>query len=245
MTAIVYPIIAKGSPRITGPVVMAATRPDFRDLAEPLGLAGRRPVSLYTSHLLLSGEEDGPCLVGPMVGAPYAVMVLETLIAWGARSFLFLGWCGAISPDVGIGDIVLPEQAAIEEGTSAHYGAREETVDRPSGPLAGRIAERLDAADLCWHAGRVWTTDAIYRETPEAVTRHQRRGVLAVEMETSALFTVAACRGVELASLLVVSDELASLTWRPGFRDSRFSRARKAVAAIAGHLLKPTDAESP
>lgn len=239
MTSIVNPVVAKESPRITGPVVMAATRPDFRDLAEPLGLAGRRPVSLYTSRLLLSGDEDGPCLVGPMVGAPYAVMVLETLIAWGARTFLFLGWCGAVSSQVGIGDMVLPDRAVIEEGTSAHYGARETSVPRPSGPLADWVADQLDAMDLRWHAGRVWTTDAIYRETPEAVARHQGRGVLAVEMETSALFTVAAFRGVELVSLLVVSDELASLTWRPGFRDRRFVLARQAAAAIAGHLMKP------
>ncbi|MGB5748539.1 MAG: purine-nucleoside phosphorylase, partial [Desulfobacterales bacterium] len=62
----------------------------------------------------------------------------------------------------------------------------------------------------------------VYRETKEKVDYYQKQGVLAVEMEASALFSVAQFRQVELCAMLVVSDELSSLKWRPGFRDQQF-----------------------
>jgi len=57
-----------------------------------------------------------------------------------------------------------------------------------------------------------------------------------VEMELSALLTVARFRGVAAGAILVVSDELASLTWRPGFRDPLFTAARKAVCEVLSTL---------
>jgi purine-nucleoside phosphorylase len=57
--------------------------------------------------------------------------------------------------------------------------------------------------------------------------------MLAVEMEMSALFRVAGYRQVGLAGLLVVSDELFTLKWRPGFRTSAFKGScRRAVRAL-------------
>ena len=81
--------------------------------------------------------------------------------------------------------------------------------------------------------GEIWTTDAIYRETPEKVRRYQEEGVLAVEMESAALLTVAAYRSVSLAGLLVVSDELSDLKWRPGFSNP----VLKENTRLAGELL--------
>ena len=76
----------------------------------------------------------------------------------------------------------------------------------------------------------IWTTDAIYRETPEKVKKHQRNGVLGVEMEGSALFTAARFRNVDAGAVMVVSDELSELSWRPGFSASNFKQARRAVS---------------
>ena len=55
------------------------------------------------------------------VGAPMAVMLLEQLIALGARRFLYLGFCGALDPTLSIGDLFIPLRAVREEGTSYHY----------------------------------------------------------------------------------------------------------------------------
>lgn len=85
--------------------------------------------------------------------------------------------------------------------------------------------------------GRVWTTDAPYRETLSKVTSYQHQGVLAVEMEMSALMTVAAYRGVKLAGLLVVSDELFNLTWHAGFKNPVFKTKRELAAQTLLGLL--------
>ena len=107
----------------------------------------------------------------------------------------------------------------------------------------GRIAEIYNqAAEACAaegvsaRLGTAWTTDAVFRETREEVTHHQRDGVLAVEMECSALFTVGGFRGIEVAALLVVSDDLSSLTWHPGFKDPRFIRGRELACNAIGKL---------
>ncbi len=167
-------------------------------------------------------------MVGPFVGAPYAAMLLETIIAWGVERIIFFGWCGAISHDVKIGDIIIPTSATIDEGTSKHYHQVDD-ISRPSSYIQKNTKEALIKAGLCFHEGIVWSTDAIYRETCEKVKYYQQKDILAVEMELSALFTVAKFRNVQMGGILVVSDELSTLTWRPGFREQRFKESRMSV----------------
>ena len=76
----------------------------------------------------------------------------------------------------------------------------------------------------------VWTTDAPYRETPNKVLAYQQQGVLAVEMEMSALMTLAVYRGVSMAGLLVVSDELFEMKWKPGFSNPLLKKNSRAAA---------------
>ena len=171
-------------------------------------------------------------VTGPLLGAPAAVMIAETLIAWGARRLLYYGWCGAIAPHVKIGDIVVPTAAVIDEGTSRHYGADLNQTVAPSHRMVATIHQTLHASGQPCHDGLVWTTDALFRETPSKVKSFQQRGALAVEMETSALFTVAAFHQVEVGCLLVVSDELARLEWQPGFKDERFKASRAVISDL-------------
>jgi purine-nucleoside phosphorylase len=67
----------------------------------------------------------------------------------------------------------------------------------------------------------------------DKVRTYGNEGILAVEMEMSALFRVAAYRKVRLAGLLLVSDELSGLKWKPGFKTNKFKRScRRATATI-------------
>jgi uridine phosphorylase len=174
----------------------------------------------------------GMTLVGSVIWAPYAAMLLETLAAWGVRSIIFFGWCGAVSRDVNIGDIVVPSSAMIDEGTSLHYGFSQNDESHPAGIAPGRIVQTLEQAQIPFHRGPVWSTDGIFRETPEKVRQYQQRGVLAVDMETSAVFSVGNFRKVEADAVLVVSDDLSDLSWHPGFKDPRFQQARQNVYCI-------------
>jgi nucleoside phosphorylase len=81
-------------------------------------------------------------------------------------------------------------------------------------------------------AGKVWTTDALFRETRKKVGRYSAKGLLAVDMEMSALLTVAAYRKVPLGGLMVVSDELGTLKWKTGFLNPLFWCASKKAAQM-------------
>jgi purine-nucleoside phosphorylase len=104
--------------------------------------------------------------------------------------------------------------------------------------MMAEIKQALKNNRLNYHEGVVWSTDAVYRETRAEVERHQEKGVLAVEMETSALFTVARFRNVEVGAILVVSDDLSSFKWQPGFKDSHFKQGREAACSLIKDLCQ-------
>lgn len=237
--AIVNPAKSKNAPDLGPIAVMAATRTDLFALCELFNFDINDFRRLLISRLYFDRRQPGGFSVtGPFIGAPYAVMLLETLIAWGVRKIIFLGWCGAVAEKVKIGDIVLPTSAVIAEGTSAHYGQMDTGVSRASSSLVSTIRQVLNKNQIDFHAGGTWTTDAVYRETRQLVESHQRDGVLAVEMELSALYSVAQFRGVALAGILVVSDELSSLDWRPGFKDERFVQGRRTAYRVVAELCR-------
>ena len=173
------------------------------------------------------------------IGAPMAVMLLEQLIALGARRFLYLGFCGALAPTLSIGDLFIPQQAIREEGTSYHYlPAGVEPTAAPE--VIALLQAEAARQGVQVRQGCLWTTDAPYRETAEKIARLQAAGVQAVDMEIAALLSVAAYRGCEVAALLVVSDECYHPTWRPGFGAPAMRRgcqAAVALGAAAAHLL--------
>jgi uridine phosphorylase len=231
--AIIFPKKGKNSPRLGPVAVMAGTETDLAMLCHLLDFDGRAHQNLFTSRLYVADPlASGPSLAGPLVGAPYATMVLETLIAWGARKVIFLGWCGSISKKVKIGDIIIPGAAIIDEGTSRHYQNDDPRLSYPSEPMTTRLKIALNQNQIHFHSGTVWSTDAIYRETRPQVEYYQSQGAIAVEMEISALFTVARFRKADLAALAVVSDELGSFKWRPGFRTDEFKRGRRAACKV-------------
>ena len=119
----------------------------------------------------------------------------------------------------------------IGEGTSAYYPLNNE-FPCPSNGITDAIKESLEQSSISFHKGPVWSTDVPYREIKQKVLLLQNMGVLGVDMELSALFTVGKFRQVEIGALLVVSDEIGSLRWRPGFSSSKFYRSRKMAAEV-------------
>jgi uridine phosphorylase len=240
--AVVKPVKGKRTPDTGRLAVLVGTAIDLDQLVRSLGLSAHRPHPLFTSRLYVRARNDAEpvSLVGPIVGAPYAVMLLETLVAWGVRHFFFFGWCGAVSPVVKIGDILLPTAAFIDEGTSVHYcdSRIAPTVSHPTPASVERIRHMLDPENTRLHAGAVWTTDAIFRETPDKIRRYQAEGALAVDMEMSALFSAAHYRGVDIGGILVVSDELSSLHWLPGFKTEAFASGRSLACEMIKRLCQ-------
>jgi purine-nucleoside phosphorylase len=220
-----------------GPVaVMASCEPDMRLLGSNFVTPKCTP--FFTSTLITrDGGGKGISIAGPFIGSPYGAMLLESLIAKGADRIVVLGWCGAVTDDLAVGDIILVEKAIVDEGTSANYRILDENIpcSCPDTGFMEQFSDHLSASGVAFRRATVWTTDAIYRETQNKVAFFRNLGALAVEMECSALFSVARYRNVSIAGLLVVSDSVASNDWDPGFRKKQFNQARKtACSSVMG-----------
>ncbi len=230
---IIQPRKGKGDPHLPPDVLMVMIPAELLFLAQKAGAAQTAfsNMRLYDLYRSQGENETSVTLAGPFIGAPHAVMGMEKLIAMGARRILVLGWCGSLQPFLKIGDLVIPTHAVSEEGTSQHYPTASKNPASDSA-LNRTLETALKEKKTPFTKGPIWTTDAIYRETPEKVTAYQQQNILAVEMEISALLTVSSFRSVQLAALLVVSDELFELKWNPGFSNSRLKNSSRAAAEL-------------
>jgi len=180
-------------------------------------------------------HRDMPGLAGPAVSAPTAAYFLEMLIALGARRIVGFGFAGSIQQDLSIGETFVPVQAHSEEGTSPLYFPGE-TIFETAEPLREEIEQYLLGRNAAYRFGPIWTTDAIFRETADKVIAYGSKGVMAVDMESSALCAVARYRNVQYAALMVISDELASLRWNPGFKRPVLKKALDKAFDLLGGL---------
>lgn len=217
---------------VAGTVIASWIPHLVRSLAEKVG--GRQSARwLYGEHSpLYGGSLDGvPVSVAHLrVGAPATVMTLEELIACGARQILCLGYAGSLQPSAPVGSLVVPTGCVCDEGTSRHYVEAGAAL-APDKGLEAAIERAGREAGVRLAAGAVWSTDAPYREFVETIEEHRGRGVVAVDMETSAVFAVCRHRGVRAAVLLVVSDELWH-EWRPAFGSPELDAAAGRASEI-------------
>jgi len=168
------------------------------------------------------------------IGAPAAALVMEEMAALGVRAFLTFGACGSLRKDLVIGDAVVPTFAVPDEGTSRFYGAPKRP--RPDPGLRDAIITASEHR-IPFTLGGTWTVDAVYRESRTRARALARQGVVAVEMEASALWAVARLRKLRAASLFVVSDELGGKDWLFGFEDPRFLAAKKEALRIVAEVI--------
>ena len=99
-----------------------------------------------------------------------------------------------------------------DEGTSYHYlpPSREVAADPACVAVVETILQRHGQDYV---AGKTWTTDAFFRETPARIRRRRDEGCIVVEMEAAAFFAVAQFRGVRFAQLLYAGDDLSGSEW--------------------------------
>lgn len=190
----------------------------------------------FRQHLAYLDETDGRvAIVGRFgIGAPAAAAMLEELIAFGTRSFVSIGTAGSLVADLGPGSVVLCSGALRDEGVSYHYVPGGGPA-LPDESLTHALGNAFDAEGIGYRKGLGWTTDAVYRETRLELDSAVARGALTVDMEASALFTVARYRGARIAAGFTISDTLDKPVWEPDFlsKDTREGLERLYRAALA------------
>jgi DeoD family purine-nucleoside phosphorylase len=140
------------------------------------------------------------------MGAPSTAIVVEELIQLGVRRLVRVGSCGALRPELALGDLVVALSAVPAEATSLRFVDGEAHAPTADWELVHGMVHAAKELGERPHVGPIATSDTFYDPDPERHRRWGARGVLAVEMESSLLFTLAPLRGVQAATILVVSD---------------------------------------
>ena len=192
-------------------------------------LEGVRELAFPELHL---GRHRGEAvLYSCAYGAPRAVEPVHVCAALGTPLVVQIGSCGALQPGLATGDIVLPEPATIGEGASQYYGGVGASAATPA--LVDAAEEAFVRRGFRVHRGPHVTTSSLLAQPPELVRAWHGAGHLAVDMETSAVFSAAACFGMQAVSLLYVWDELLTgRSWLDPFPAEEASAQERANAAL-------------
>ncbi|MFX0015860.1 MAG: nucleoside phosphorylase [Promethearchaeota archaeon] len=192
------------------------------------------PRLYYGTHLYCIDDEV--VFFQGLLGAPATVIFLEELIALGVKEIMFLGLAGAIQ-SAKIGDRIIVEEALRLEGTSYHY-LPANSPSMPSEQMTNDLVHFLSSKQISFAKGKICTTDAPFRETFDLIKRLRKNNIIAIEMEISAAFAVAAFREVKAAALVIISDELKANEWT-GFQPDLFSdRFQSSFEYIVEFLSK-------
>src|SRR5215831_11580036 len=143
---------------------------------------------------------------GTGMGCRGATIVFEELVQLGCKKLIRVGTCGGLQPDHQLGDLIVALTAVPADSTAMHLVGNEPHCPTASWSLIHGAVHVAKGLDQPMHVGPIVSSDLFYNPSEGQYERWSKRGVLAVEMEASALFTLAALRGVEGGCLLTVSD---------------------------------------
>jgi purine-nucleoside phosphorylase len=148
---------------------------------------------------------------GSGMGMPsLAIYAHELMAEYGVRTLVRVGSCGALSESLALRDVVVAMSAATDSSMNT---LRFRGVSYAPTADFGLLRAAVDAAagrGLVVHVGQIASWDSFYADDPTLLTQLAAYGVLAVEMETAALYTLAARFGARALSICTVSDHLAS-----------------------------------
>jgi DeoD family purine-nucleoside phosphorylase len=166
------------------------------------------------------------------MGTPSAAIVVEELIGLGAERLLRVGTCGGLQPDLTLGSLVLALTAVPADGTTHQYLRGEPHAPTADWDLLHGAVHAAKELGKTVRVGPIASSDTFYDPDPDRRRRWAERGVLAVEMEAAALFTIAALRKVRAGCLLVVSD-LVGGAERERISDALLQQAVEDMAELA------------
>jgi uridine phosphorylase len=163
-------------------------------------------------YKLVNAEYEGRditiCSTG--IGAPSTAIAVEELAAVGVETFIRVGTTGALQRGIEIGDMIVATGATKDEGTTKRY----ESATIPAVADYEVLAALVDVAkeNNAVHTGPIATDDAFYAETDEYVAAWEDAGLLSVEMEAAALFTLARRKGLRAGAICTVDGNLVEGT---------------------------------
>ena len=179
-------------------------------------IPGENPVPIYRFT-----EEPDVLLTLGQVGCPACAGNLDEFHAMGVTKVMFCGGGGVLDRNIEVGKLLLVDGAIRDEGFSYHYLPPSRVVYTDPA-VTEKVRRYLDENRVPYLRGLVWTTDAIFRETPDRIARRKEEGAKIVEMEQAGCIAVAKVRGFAYGALIYGGDDLTGEEWsNRGWRSRR------------------------
>lgn len=166
---------------------------DVRNTWGYTGTFGGRPVSVMAHGM----------------GIPScSIYATELVREYGVKELIRVGSCGALAPDVKLGDVLIGLGASTDSKVNrARFGGHDFAALADYG-LVERAVKAARAANVPVRVGNVFSSDLFYSPEPGMFDVMEKHGILGVEMEAAGLYGVAAEEGVRALAILTVSDHI-------------------------------------
>jgi len=179
------------------------------------------------------------------IGSPGAAIAVEELARVGADTLIRVGSCGAIQPEIDVGDLVITSGAVRQEGTSDEY-VREDYPAVADHAVVAALAAAAEDLGVDYHVGLTASTDSFYAgQAREGFAGFQARGseglveelrqanVLNFEMEASAVLTLANVYGLRAGAVCTVFADRSTGEFRTDGEGRAARVASRAVSLLA------------
>ncbi len=145
------------------------------------------------------------------MGVPSISIYVDELInSYGVQNLMRIGTCGSFQPDVKIRDVILAMSASTDSNINKIRFNGLDFAPTADFALLKKAYDKATEMGMSVKVGNILTSDTFYHDDPESWKHWAKFGVLAVEMETTALYTLAAKYNVNALTLLTVSDSLVT-----------------------------------
>ena len=172
------------------------------------------------------------------IGCPACAGNLDLFNAMGITKVMFCGGGGVLDKNIEVGQILVVDGAIRDEGFSYHYIAPSRYI-YTNPETTEKITQYLADNSISYIRGLTWTTDAIFRETTEKISRRKEEGAKIVEMEQAGCIAVSQFRGFDYGALIYGGDDVSQDEWsnrgwcsRKGIRYDLVVLCKKLVAIL-------------
>ena len=172
---------------------------------------------------------------GTGMGIPsHLIYVTELINQYGAKRLIRIGSCGGLRPEIKVRDVVFAMSASTDSNINKLRFGGADFAACADFELFHRACAIANEQKIAFHAGNILCSDQFYHDDPDVWKHWAEFGVMAVEMETNGLYTIAAKYGVQALSILTVSDNLVSKEELPAAeRERSFTDMMKIALGLA------------
>src|SRR3989338_5458567 len=197
----------------------------------------------FMEYNMFTGDFEGTKITA-INGGRFAAdtgITTEILCSAQAATMLRLGSCGALREDIKVGDLIVVDSAVSGEGVTPYYVDHNKFKIQSDERLTKDLIEVAQGSGLNVHVGKVWSTDAILRETREVIGKAVNQDAIAVDMVSSVFLTICQLYKIPATVILAVSDNV--ITGEMGFLNTDYYMAEGLMIGIAFNLIKKLEKE--